>query len=152
MIFTSKQHIKRYLGIDENLDKAIAYILQHDLSQLPIGKTNICEEDVFVNVMEYVADNVLDAFYEAHQAYIDIHCVSKGIEKMSGVHIENTQESKSYDVVDDISLHQGKSEYTCLIQENQFLIVFPEDLHEPKIMHSNELIRKIVFKVRLANH
>ena len=43
MIYDKLSNAKRYLGISENLDVALRFIAEHDLNELPLGKTEILE-------------------------------------------------------------------------------------------------------------
>ena len=52
MICDTLAHLGRYKGLHKNLDTAIDYLLSHDLSQLPLGRTEVEGEEVFINVME----------------------------------------------------------------------------------------------------
>lgn len=149
MIYTSKKYIHHYKNLLPNLDIAIDFIKKTDLKTLPLGKT-IITQDVFVNVMEYTATNQLDDFYEGHELYLDIHSTVSGEEKMSGVMIENATLKGSFNKQDDIGMYNGNSEYECTIKQDMFLIVFPEDLHEPKIKINDDNIRKIIFKVKIS--
>ena len=56
MICDALEHLDRYCGLHRNLDTAIdyltAYHVAHDLSDLPLGRTEVDGENVFINVME----------------------------------------------------------------------------------------------------
>lgn len=148
MIISQKEHLSRYLGLNKNLDIALKFIQAEDLEKLPLGKTDITE-DVFVVVFEYKADNELNAFFEAHHKYLDIHMVTRGVEKMACIEEAYTTVSKPFNEEDDIGLYNGKATTECLLRDGKCLIVFPEDFHEPKIYVNDETVRKIVFKVKL---
>ena len=56
MICDALEHLNRYRGLHRNLDTAIdyltAYHVAHDLYDLPLGRTEVDGENVFINVME----------------------------------------------------------------------------------------------------
>ena len=56
MICDTLEHLNRYRGFHENLDTAIdyltAYCVGHTLADLPLGRTEVDGENVFINVME----------------------------------------------------------------------------------------------------
>ena len=56
MICDALEHLDRYCGLHRNLDTAIdyltAYHVAHDLYDLPLGRTEVDGENVFINVME----------------------------------------------------------------------------------------------------
>ena len=55
MICDALEHLNRYRGLHRNLDTAIdyltAYHVAHDLYDLPLGRTEVDGENVFINVM-----------------------------------------------------------------------------------------------------
>ena len=55
MICDTLEHLNRYRGFHENLDTAIdyltAYCVGHTLADLPLGRTEVDGENVFINVM-----------------------------------------------------------------------------------------------------
>ena len=52
MICDTLEHLARYNGLHPNLDTAIDYLLPHDLSALPNGRTEVDGDEVFINVMD----------------------------------------------------------------------------------------------------
>ena len=56
MICDTLEHLNRYRGFHENLDTAIdyltAYCVGHTLADLPLGRTEVAGENVFIHVME----------------------------------------------------------------------------------------------------
>ena len=75
MICDALEHLDRYCGLHRNLDTAIdyltAYHVAHDLSDLPLGRTEVDGENVFINVME--ADLSPDSTrLEYHKKYADL--------------------------------------------------------------------------------
>lgn len=148
MILANINRLERYIGINKNIDTAIRFIKENDLSKLPLGKTEI-DDFMFINVFEYVADNKVGDFYEGHKEYLDIHIVLKGKEKIAGLDIQKGILRGQFDEENDFGLYDGESEYEVVLEEGLCLIVFPEDLHEPKVHINDELIRKVVVKVKL---
>ena len=51
MICDTLQHLVRYRGLHPNLDTAIDYLLTHDLAALPLGRTEVDGDKVFINLM-----------------------------------------------------------------------------------------------------
>ena len=52
MICDTLQHLGRYRGLHPNLDTAIDYLLTHDLAALPLGRTEVDGDKVFINLMD----------------------------------------------------------------------------------------------------
>ena len=51
MIYDKLSNLKAYLGFCKNLDTALNYLASHDLNSLPMGKTVVDGENVFLTVM-----------------------------------------------------------------------------------------------------
>ena len=51
MVYDTLENLSQYTGMFDHLDTAIEFIQNHDLNDLPLGKTEIDGENVFVNVI-----------------------------------------------------------------------------------------------------
>ena len=75
MICDALENLNRYRGLHKNLETAIdyltAYYVAHDLSDLPLGRTEVDGENVFINVMEAEL-NPDSARLEYHKKYADL--------------------------------------------------------------------------------
>ena len=58
MIYDKMSNLKLYKGMNKNLDTAIDFITSHDLNTLPLGRTIVDQDNVFINVMETSAASV----------------------------------------------------------------------------------------------
>ena len=58
MICDTLQHLTRYKGLCKNLDTAIDYLLTHDPASLPLGRTEVDGEEVFINTMDATTRNI----------------------------------------------------------------------------------------------
>ena len=68
MICDTLQHLGRYRGLHPNLDTAIDYLLTHDLAALPLGRTEVDGDKVFINLMDAtpVSYTHLDVYKRQH--------------------------------------------------------------------------------------
>ena len=53
MIYDSLENVKRYHGISKWLDAALDFLAHTDLDTLPLGRTEVCGDKVFVNAVSY---------------------------------------------------------------------------------------------------
>ena len=83
MICCKLNRLGRYYGLGKNLDTAIRYLETHDLMSLPIGRTVIDGDAVYVNRFDY--ETVEHNIVEAHLNDIDIHMVLEGEEQVGVV-------------------------------------------------------------------
>ncbi|MTM35655.1 DUF386 family protein, partial [Turicibacter sanguinis] len=64
MIIGKLKDLPRYKGLNQNLDTAIDFISNHDLSTLPLGKTEIDGNDVFINRFDYYGEELSNCLLE----------------------------------------------------------------------------------------
>lgn len=148
MIYGKIENIGRYLGINENLDKAICYMEHTDLSLLEDGKHVIDGEKVFVNVMQAVTSPDRQE-YEFHEEYYDIQIDLTGKEDI-WFSTEYQEITLPYQKERDIGMGICKCEAVCHLAPGRFVICEPQEPHLPGIAAGTEgeQIRKAVIKVR----
>ena len=62
MIVGKLKDLKRYKGLNQNLDKAIDYICSANLYDLNLGKNYIDNENIFINRFNYMVKKNLIVF------------------------------------------------------------------------------------------
>lgn len=147
MITGKLKDIIRYKGLNTNLDKAIDYILNNDLNNLSMGLTNIYSQDVFINRFDYKGLDEAECFFEGHKNYLDIHILLSGSELFGYSDISELNQVTEYDSESDFIKFEGKVKDYIKLEVGDFIIVFPEDVHMPKIKINDDLIKKAVCKV-----
>ena len=72
MICDDLKHLKRYQGLNKNLDTAIDYLQTHDLAALPDGRTEVDGDNVFINMMDATLHSDHGFHPEYHKTYADL--------------------------------------------------------------------------------
>ena len=86
--------------------------------------------------------------FECHDEHIDIHLCVKGIEKIGWKPRANCILPKElYNTLKNVSFYNDEPVMYFKLQNRQFAIFFPEDVHAPMI--GDGIIKKIVIKVRI---
>ena len=148
MLYDSLAEIGRYTGISPHLDKAIHFIRTHDLAALPLGRTEVDGDNVFVNVMEANAIPGEGRGFETHARYMDIQIDLEGTELCQSAQGE-LRESEPYDPQRDIAIWEGDATSTVVLGPGRFVLYFAGEAHKPSIRHGEEArLKKAVFKVR----
>lgn len=80
MIYDGLSVIGRYRGVSRGLDVLIDWLAENDPAQLPLGKTRICGDRVFANVMEATTRTFEEARFETHRRYMDVQIDLEGAE------------------------------------------------------------------------
>lgn len=149
MIYDKLSNAKRYLGFSPNLDTALRYIAEHDLNELPLGKTSILDEQVYVIVSMLQPQPAEEIRYEIHDRYIDIQLDIFGTERIDigdGSHMDILEENPK----NDITFVKCDTLVECTMGPGNFLIIMPEEAHKPGIASSkNSTIKKCVVKVHI---
>lgn len=150
MIFDQLTRLKTYEGISKNIDFAIEYLLNNDISILPDGSYPIDGEKVIVNVMSYATKTLHEAAFEAHRKYIDIQILIGGEERCYCAPLDTLIASGSFDEEKDIGFYEGQAGVSFPLKTNNFVIFFPHDAHMPSCdLTGKSHVRKVVVKISL---
>ena len=136
---------------NENIRKTFEFIYKVNLLELPLGKTVIDGDNIWVNRMSYVGKEEETCKLENHHNYLDLQLVLSGVEGMGYVHIDRCGVSivGEYDPVKDKSNFIGPLDGIIKLYSNDFVIVWPNDLHMPQIKINDDIIEKAVFKIKI---
>lgn len=148
MILGNIKDIKRYLGINKNLDSAINFILCNDLSISPLGITSI-NDNCYLNIMEYSIEDSENTLFECHKLWGDIHLCIKGEEAIAITDLQNLNICEEYNEEKDIMFGTSDDFVKYKIDYNHFAIVFNDDPHKVKVFTKDRFIKKAVFKFKI---
>lgn len=147
MIYDSIKNVGRYEGVSKHLDTAIKFIKENDLNTLPLGKTEIDGEYVFINVMEAVAKPEEEINFEVHKKYMDIQIDLVGTEVIE-IALEELTEIIPYDASKDIGFYKADKGARCIMGPGRFIVCMAEEAHKPGIAYESErALKKCVVKV-----
>ena len=152
MICDALEHLNRYRGLHRNLGTAIdyltAYHVAHDLSDLPLGRTEVDGENVFINVME--ADLSPDSTrLEYHKKYADLQIDLTGGEGW-GYATDPGAETKPF--TGDIGFQDAPCVVNGTMGGGRFVLFFPLELHKPGVARPEcTSVRKAIVKIRMED-
>ena len=151
MICDTLEHLNRYRGFHENLDTAIdyltAYCVGHTLADLPLGRTEVDGENVFIHVMEADLKPGEGANPEYHRRYADLQIDITGGEGW-GYTNEPGEEVGEYTV--DCGFQDSASVVSGVLGEGRFVLFFPTELHKPGLVQDGcANVRKAVVKIKM---
>lgn len=149
MIYDKMSNLRLYKGMNKNLDTAIDFLISHNLNELPLGKTVVDQDRVFVNVMETCAAPLEERQYEFHKNYMDIQMDLIGTERVDTGDSTNA-EVIGYDEEGDVGNVTTADLGSCLIGPEHFIICMAGEPHKPNIAVSDDLfLKKAVCKVHI---
>jgi biofilm protein TabA len=148
MIKDSIKNIDTYRGIHPGIDKAIGSISAGDCDGWDIGRNDIQGDDIFCLVQEY--ETKPEGQLEAHNRYIDIQVVLKGIERIAYAERSDLIPVGDFDKSSDIGFFIGEGD-PVILKEGDFAVFFPDDAHAPGLAAGEEpsQVRKAVYKIKL---
>lgn len=147
MIYGTIEELGRYKGVHSNLDKAIEYIQTHDLKLLPLGRTVVDADNVYINVMDANLIKEDAGIYESHRRYLDLHVDIEGSEKLLICDYSEGNITKEYSTADDYELMTGNKTCECSLDNAHFAICMLMEPHKPCVSDAEGKIHKAVFKI-----
>lgn len=149
MITGKQKDLNRYIGINQNLDIAIAYIQKGEWRNASMGETLIDGQRVLLRRFDCKTVSSEEKPFEGHVQYGDIQLMVEGNEVVEYTDEKHAKTTTDYQEEDDFQEYQGKALGSFLLEEDSFAICFPEDLHKPDIHHVSQNIKKAVIKFKI---
>ena len=149
MIYDKLSNMKLYKGMNPNLDTAIDFITSHDLNELPLGRTVVDGDNVYINVMDAKAFPVEERFYELHKNYMDIQMDLVGVERIdTGDCTKMT--SGEYNEAKDLAKVTAEDLAECIIGPENFIVCMANEPHKPNIAVTDDVVlKKAICKVHI---
>ena len=151
MIIDSIANASKYSSIHPLFAKAFEYIKATDLANIEIGKYDISEglKAIFSDKAGMSAAESI-AKFECHNKNIDIQLCISGKETIGWKPRQSCTVPKGeYNAEKDVSFYDDAPDMYFQLTNGQFAIFFPEDVHAPMIAADDDLIRKLVIKVKI---
>ncbi len=147
MIYDKIENIALYKGMSKWLDEAIRFLEETDLTELPLGRTEICGDHVFINVMEADTQEEDKVNFEIHKKYMDIQIDIEGTERfLVGMEKEEVVDAFREEI--DFGTFSCSQYADMLLGPGRFVICMPEEPHKPTLAWGEVTrIKKCVIKV-----
>ena len=121
----------------------------HTLAELPLGRTEVDGENVFINVMEADLKPGEGANPEYHRRYADLQIDITGGEGW-GYATAPGEEVGTF--TGDIGFQNSPDAVTGSLGEGRFVLFFPGELHKPGVARPEcTKVRKAVVKIRMED-
>ncbi len=151
MIVTNIDDLKEEDYTSKNLKEAIHFIKTHDLLALPLGKTVIDGDNVYLNRLSYEPKELEQTTLEGHLHYLDIQLVVSGEESIGYAdrRKQGITSKIAYNPVKDVEKFDGELDAIIKLRAGFMAIVYPNDLHQPMIKTKDVHVEKVVVKVKV---
>jgi YhcH/YjgK/YiaL family protein len=136
--------------MEKKMERALEIIEELDLETVECGKY-VVDDDIYYMVQEYETKYPQEARYEAHQKYVDIQYIVKGVERMEFADTDKLKVAEAYNPeIDAVFLEDPKVIDACVVEAGDYRIFYPEDAHKPGLCVGEPAkVKKIVAKVRI---
>jgi YhcH/YjgK/YiaL family protein len=136
----------------QGLERAFEYLAKADLAALPLGRTDIEGDDVYVMISEGETRPPEQVRFEAHRRYIDIQLVVRGQEAIGVAPVSTLTTVEAYDPAKDIEFFAVPGESATVdLRAGDFAVFAPGDGHRPSLhLDGPHVSRKAVVKVSVA--
>ncbi len=149
MIIDTLKNADKYASLHPLCGKAFDFLKQNNLENLPDGNIEIAEglKAIVSNKPGKTREISLSKF-ECHDKTIDIQVCIQGLETIAWKPREKCITANGdYNAEKDVKFFTEIPDTFFQLQNHQFVIFFPEDVHAPMIGVDD--IKKIVFKVKI---
>ena len=147
MIVDVLENAQKYYCINKRFKKAFEYILSSNFAEMKCGRYEIDGKDIFVNIDEY--ETKTEALPEYHKKYIDIQLIVEGNEKIGYCNLNELEIEENFNEEKDVWFGKGEVNYIKMCS-GKFMILFPQDAHQPCMAIGNPLkVKKVVVKVKI---
>jgi YhcH/YjgK/YiaL family protein len=136
----------------QGLGRVFEYLAKTDLASLPLGRTTVDGDDVYVMVSEADTRPPEQVQFEAHRRYIDIQLVVQGQEAIEVAPVAALVTAEPYDAARDIEFFAvPRTSETLALRAGDFAVFAPGDGHRPSLhLDGPHVSRKAVVKVSVA--
>lgn len=147
MLYDTLENLNQYTGLFPHLDTAIAYLEETDLNTLPLGRTEIDGDNVYVMISEVQPAPSEEKNFETHSRYMDLQLDLQGVE-LCEVALGEVTPVKAYDEAADCAFWDGDVSAALVLGEDRFAVFMVEEAHKPTIKAKGcDTVKKAVFKI-----
>ncbi len=149
MIIDTLDNAAKYYGVHPLFQKAFEYINTQDLKSLEEGKSDISEGlKAIIAEKKGMTPEESASKFECHNNNIDIQLCITGPEVIGWRPRSSCASLKGeYNSEKDVLFYNDSPDMHFTLNDNQFAIFFPEDVHAPMI--SDGVVKKLVIKVKV---
>lgn len=148
MIIDTLENAGKYTSLHPRFAQAFEYLKSIDLNTIEPGKFEIDGKDLHASVSAKEGVKTEDAKFEAHNSYIDIQVCISGKEAMGWKPRAKCVDPKGeFNAEKDVIFYNDQPDMYFTLNDGQFVIFYPEDVHAPMI--GEGVIKKLVVKVKI---
>ena len=149
MIVDSLKNADRYANVHPLFARAFEYLRHTDLASIEVGKYDVADGlKAIVSDKKGMTAEESCAKFECHNANIDIQVCISGKETLGWKPRQScVSEREPYNPEKDVQFYTDAPDMFFQLEDGQFAIFFPEDVHAPMIAEGE--VKKMVIKVKI---
>lgn len=129
----------------------LKFLANLDESETVKPNTVLVQGRIFCNPVKFISKPEDECKYEAHQKYIDVHFIRKGVEGIATSNVLKLDVDTPYEARKDICFYTGKEEGKYFLKKGDFMVCYPSDAHKVGMMETEPReIDKIVVKIKVS--
>ena len=132
MILDHLSRAEKYFNVHSSFKHAFDFVNSTDLSTLPLGRTDIEGDDLYIIIATDETGNERRKL-ESHRSYIDIQLPIEGSFPLEWHDIDSCKNvSQDYNPDKDVKFYNDPPLFTVQLMPDMFAVLFPEDAHAPQ--------------------
>jgi len=144
-----KEQLMEEFNMEQKLARALEIIGDLDWETVECGRYDV-DDELYYMVQEYETKYPEQARYEAHEKYVDIQYIVKGVERMEFAETSKLKVTEKYNPEKDVKfLEEPKVIDASIVEAGDYRIFYPEDAHRPGLCVNNTpaKVKKILAKI-----
>ena len=144
-----KEQLMEEFKMEQKLARALEIIEDLDWETVACGRYDV-DDELYYMVQEYETKYPEQARYEAHEKYVDIQYIVKGVERMEFAETSKLKVTEKYNPEKDVKfLEEPKVIDASIVEAGDYRIFYPEDAHRPGLCVNNTpaKVKKILAKI-----
>ena len=144
-----KKQLMEEFKMEQKLARALEIIEDLDWETVECGRYDV-DDELYYMVQEYETKYPEQARYEAHEKYVDIQYIVKGVERMEFAETSKLKVTEKYNPEKDVKfLEEPKVIDASIVEAGDYRIFYPEDAHRPGLCVNNTpaKVKKILAKI-----
>ena len=149
MIYDTLNNLPNYLGVSDNLDTVIEYIMARDITTLPTGRTRIDSEKAVVTVSTVTPQTSDKALFQRHDAHIVLETDLDGSELFE-VSLAELTPTKPTDEAADTTVGTAGTSIAGMLCEGRFALYLAGEPYKSGLKAQGcGKLKKAVFSIEL---
>ncbi len=149
MIYDTLNNLPNYLGMSDNLDAVIEYIMARDIGTLPVGRTRIADDKATVTVSVITPNSSEKTMFQRRDLHLTLETDLEGSELFE-VSLGDLTPTKPTDEAADITIGTAGTSMAGMLCEGRFALYLAGEPYKSGLKAQGcGKLKKAVFVIEL---